>query len=156
MAISLLGCAKPIEDINGEQNKSLAVINEEKLMSATRGARISISKEKKSGSHSIARTDGSFEAEYDYDNVSISFKGFSGTKATTNTYLDKGKSLTITVASDIKSGNFSAVLLTPSRKIVGRFPADKEETVTVTAEEKGDYLILLAGESAEGTVTIKR
>lgn len=155
--VALFGCVKTIEDTNGDADKTLATITDEKLK--TISGRISIGKSYKSGSPSVQRYEdagGFSDEEYDYDEIEISFTKLNGTVKAMITYLDKNQKLTICCSSHINKGNFTAVLLSPEREIIARFAADEEKTITVTAGKSGDYLLIIAGESCDGSVSLNR
>ena len=157
MVASLFGC-KPIEDLNGENDKSLATITDERLAGSISGS-ISMGSSRKSGSPSTQRYENSggfSDSEYDYDNIEYSFKSLNGTQKAMITYLKAGETMFVTFSSDISSGNFAAVLISPDKRILRKFEADEDSTFSFTADTTGDYLLVIAGESCAGSLEIYR
>ena len=153
----LSGC-KPIEDINGNSNKTLATITDTRLAQSISGS-ISTGNSIKTGSPSIQRASdagGMSDSDYDYDNIEFEIRSLNGTQKAMVTYLMKGQSLTISFASTIDEGNFAAVLLSTSKTILKKFEADNDETFKITADTEGDYFLVIAGESAKGKLKIYR
>ena len=157
MVVSLFGC-KPIEDLNGENDKSLATITDERLAGSISGS-ISMGSSRKSGSpstHRFENSGGFSDGDYDYDNIEYSFKSFNGTHKAMITYLKAGQTMSVSFSSNISKGNFAAVLLSPEKKILKKFEADEDSTFSFTADTTGDYLLVIAGESCEGSLGISR
>ncbi|MHB1153481.1 MAG: hypothetical protein ACYCWE_15505 [Eubacteriales bacterium] len=151
------GCS-PIEDTNGEADKSLVTITEEKLK--TISGSVSTFNSQKTGSPSRQHykdSGGISDEEYDYDNIEFSFNRLNGTQKAMITYLKKGQQVKVEFSSEISKGNFGAVILSPDKAhILERFLPDEEKTIHITAEADGDYLLVIAGESCEGNLKIKR
>lgn len=155
--LSFTSCGT-IEDTNGEEDKSLAVITDYKLSQSISGS-ISVGNSRKSGSQSIYRaSDGTnlSDDEYDFDNIEFSFTRLNGTQKAMITYLKKGQKLTIKISSNISKGNFTGVLLDPDKVILKKIAADEDAVISITAEIEGDYKFIIAGESAEGSIKINR
>lgn len=157
LLFALAGC-KPIEDTNGEADKTLVTLTGERLK--TISGSIKMGSSKKSGSPTVQRYEdagGFSDEEYDYDNIAFTFTRLNGTQKAMIAYLTQGEKMTVTFSSSITAGNFGAVLLSPGRSsILESFAADEEKTVTITAEEEGDYLLVIAGESCDGSLEIVR
>jgi hypothetical protein len=62
----------------------------------------------------------------------------------------------IDFSSQVISGNFAAVIVSPDKSILKRFEADESGIVEITAETEGDYFVIIAGESAAGSISVKR
>lgn len=154
----LISCISTIEDTNGEADKTLASITDEALKKIN--GRIVTTNSKKIGSPSVQRYEnagGFSDEEYDYDKIEFTFSKLSGTVKTMITYLKKGERLTIDFSCKIKKGNFASVILSPDRsEIIIRFEADDEKIFEFTAKEDGDYLLLIAGESCDGSISVLR
>ncbi len=145
---------KPIEDLNGPGDKTLATLTETDLMKIS--GSISSGSSRKSGRQSIQREDDDYSADYDFDNIELEFSKLNGTQKAMVTYLEKGESLTIEFSSSITAGNFTAVLLSPEKNILGRAEADKAVTLKITTRSEGDHILVVAGESAAGSIKISR
>lgn len=151
--LALAGC-KPIEDLNGPDNKTLATLGDLDLTKIS--GSISTGNSRKSGRQSVLRDDDDYAADYDFDNIELDFSRLNGTTRAMVTFLEKGEKLTIEFSSEISAGNFAAVFLSPDNDILEKIEADRDATIRVTADIRGDYLLNLAGESASGSIRIVR
>ena len=157
MMMTLTSCS-PIEDTNGEADKSLATITETELATKVSGS-ISTGSSKKSGTPTMIRnkTDNTIsDDQYDYDNIAFDFSRLNGTVKAMVAYLKSGEMMKVDFSSRITTGNFAAVVVSPEKQVLRKFEADEVGTFTLTAQTAGDYFVILAGESAAGSVTIIR
>lgn len=157
LTLILAGCS-PIEDTNGPDDKSLATITDAELATKVSGS-ISIGNSAKKGTPTMRREVNDnimSDDDYDYDEIEFDFTRLNGTKKAMASYLTVGEVMTIQFSSQITSGNFAAVIISPDKKVLARFEADESGQKTITAAAEGDHFVILAGESAEGNVSIFR
>ncbi len=155
--ISSSACS-PIEDLNGETDKSLATLTDQQLAEKVSGS-ISKGSSSMKGSPTMNREindDIMSDDDYDYDEITFDFTRLNGTVKAMVTYLKSGDRMSVEFSSQISSGNFAAVIVSPDKKILKRFEADENTTAEITAETEGDHLLIIAGESAAGNISVKR
>jgi hypothetical protein len=158
MVVFMLTSCSPIEDTNGESDKTLATITDTELATKVSGS-ISTGSSQKSGTPTMIRnkTDNTIsDDQYDYDNIAFDFSRLNGTVKAMVAYLKSGEEMTVDFSSSISAGNFAAVIVSPGKQVLKRFEADEEGSFILTAETEGDYFVILAGESAAGSVSIVR
>ena len=71
-------------------------------------------------------------------------------------YLKTGDVMNISFSSQITSGNFAAVIVSPDKTVLARFEADETKGAKITASAEGDYFVIIAGESAAGSIELTR
>ena len=139
--------SKQIEDINGEDDKTLAVITNEDIESG-RFSSVSFG----SSTHTEGyRASGVREHYYrDMDNTYLkrSIKQFSGISIE-NTYLGNGSPVTYALTSTVSSGNFQIFITDEDFQILKVVPIDQSVTLTIPTEAGKLYHVIFVGESAE-------
>ena len=129
LTVSLAACiALHIEDTNGEDDFSLAVITEDEIVTASRN---------------YAATGSTYETVGDVHVITV--EKFSGVWQVGRYDLTEG-SATFNVEMSVKRGNCRLVLVNDG-KIVHDFDINGADSYTITTV--GEYYIMLAGESAE-------
>lgn len=94
--------------------------------------------------------------DYDYDEIEFDFTRLNGTVKAMAAYLRVGDKMTVDFSSQITSGNFAAVIVSPDKTILKRFEADESGSANITASSEGDHFVIIAGESAAGSVSVIR
>ena len=160
LLLSVMTACSPIEDTNGPADKTLAQITDSELATKVSG---SISK----GSSSMKGTPtmnreinddimSDDDYDYDYDEIEFDFTRLNGTVKAMAAYLRVGDKMTVDFSSQITSGNFAAVIVSPDKTILKRFEADESGSANITASSEGDHFVIIAGESAAGSVSVIR
>ena len=130
MCLSLAACGQ-IEDTNGEDDYSLAVITHEELVK---------------GTNSSSKI-GSMRTQIN-DKLTVKVSKFSGVEALDSITADNStKSITFSVQSTLESGNFF-VYVRHDGQIVGELEIGKSDTLTIKQPTPGKYELCVAGESA--------
>ncbi len=156
-AVVLAGCS-PIEDTNGEADKSLATITDAELATKISGS-ISKGSSSMKGTPTMNREisdDRISDDDYDYDEIKFDFSRLNGTVKAMASYLESGDVMNINFSSKITSGNFAAVIVSPDKTVLARFEADETRSTEITASVEGDYFVIIAGESAAGSIELTR
>ena len=130
IAITCCGCDKHIEDINGDDNFSLATLTEQQII-------------KNNSSISSVSVGNQWNNKYD-----LKVNKFSGVKELKKITLKSGTQK-ITADVNVSSGNFRMVLIS-NGKIVYDFDINGTSSYTISA---GTYIIKIAGESASFNLT---
>lgn len=140
LCLGLVACDQ-IEDTNGEEDPSLAVLTEQDLLK---------------GYNSSVMV--GFISTKINDKLTCKANQFSGVKELESIRATNGtQSLTFDVQSTLGSGNLRIYVRSDGR-IVGDFEVGKRDTLTIEQPAPGEYELCIAGESAsfEITATIQK
>ena len=145
--------SKQIEDINGEDDKTLAVITNEDIESG-RFSSVSFGSSTQTRGYRASGVRGRFG---DVDNTYLkrSIKQFSGISIE-NAYLGNGSPVTYALTSTVSSGNFQIFITDEDFQILKVVPIDQSVTLTIPTEAGKLYHVIFAGESAEIQVELWR
>lgn len=158
LLLSVMTSCSPIEDTNGTSDKTLAQITESELATKVSGS-ISKGSSSMKGTPTMNREindDIMSDDDYDYDEIEFDFTRLNGTVKAMAAYLRVGDKMTVDFSSQITSGNFAAVIVSPDKTILKRFEADESGSANITASSEGDHFVIIAGESAAGSVSVIR
>ncbi|MFA6736071.1 MAG: hypothetical protein WC102_10065 [Saccharofermentanales bacterium] len=158
LLLTVMTACSPIEDTNGTSDKTLAQITDSELATKVSGS-ISKGSSSMKGTPTINREindDIISDDDYDYDEIEFDFTRLNGTVKAMAAYLRVGDKMTVDFSSQITSGNFAAVIVSPDKTILKRFEADESGSANITASSEGDHFVIIAGESAAGSVSVIR
>lgn len=158
LLLTVMTACSPIEDTNGTSDKTLAQITDSELATKVSGS-ISKGSSSMKGTPTMNREindDIMSDDDYDYDKIEFDFTRLNGTVKAMAAYLRVGDKMTVDFSSQITSGNFAAVIVSPDKTILKRFEADESGSANVTASSEGDHFVIIAGESAAGSVSVIR
>ena len=158
LLLTVLTACSPIEDTNGPADKTLAQITDSELATKVSGS-ISKGSSSMKGTPTMNREindDIMSDDDYDYDEIEFDFTRLNGTVKAMAAYLRVGDKMTVDFSSQITSGNFAAVIVSPDKTILKRFEADESGSANITASSEGDHFVIIAGESAAGSVSVIR
>ncbi|MDD4327926.1 MAG: hypothetical protein PHU83_06825 [Eubacteriales bacterium] len=158
LLLTVMTACSPIEDTNGTSDKTLAQITDSELATKVSGS-ISKGSSSMKGTPTINREindDIISDDDYDYDEIEFDFTRLNGTVKAMAAYLRVGDKMTVDFSSQVTSGNFAAVIVSPDKTILKRFEADESGSANITASSEGDHFVIIAGESAAGSVSVIR
>ena len=93
------------------------------------------------------------ESENVANQIDLSFRGFVGRDTIWNLNVTQSTDILITYDSDLRSGEFKVILITPGNEIHKILTMSDEGNETITFPE-GTYLIKLIGRNAFGTISM--
>ena len=88
--------------------------------------------------------------------VIFSSKKFSGVYALQKSKLNEGQNLKIYYSSEVKSGNFEIIIVSPKNEIIIRKAGNDEGTIEINDTIPGLYTVIAGGESVNCEITLKR
>ncbi len=152
LMIVLFTACEHIEDSNGDDT-SLAVLTMDDLLGK------SISYRGSGGSTSTVRKNITTVGQYeDYDIDVLTMKGgfTSGIKNIMVTELKAGDKFTIESDAGVEKGNLGIILMSPDNELLHSFSTNGTDSITITAETKGFYIVRMGAESFTGNIQLKR
>ncbi|MBE6871819.1 MAG: hypothetical protein E7491_07675 [Ruminococcaceae bacterium] len=149
---ALPSCSVHIKDSNGD-DVALAVLTDEDICSDKKTHSLFMS----SFMNTSGRTTKVIGKNRDIDceKVSFSAKKFSGVYDIQASYFAKSDCFTIYWNVEVKNGNFAMFLISPGGEIIHKFDLNAESQ-SFFAEAEGEYIVRIAGESAEVSVKLHR
>ena len=153
IAISRTSDVMQIEDVNGEDHKSLAVITKDDICSGEYSYGMYNSHVVRKGTN-----DSGVEGDCgDQDNKysSLTVERFSGIYVE-NACLGDGGFVEYTIVSTVTQGNFGIFIVDEELRILQTVDIDKPDTVKFLTEKGKMYYVIYAGESAEIEVQLWR
>lgn len=147
----LLAPSVDIEDINGSENTSLAVIDTSEILSSMNNFSAFSSNMSKSGEHTGV-TDKL--KEYDYDEVTFRCKKISGVKTLQVTKATSDQ-LTLEINPQLEAGNMEIVIIVDG-EYYDSVAANKISSVVLTGIMGKTVIVKMAAESAKVDVSISR
>ena len=141
------------DDINGDDDKSLALITDEMINRYIEDYRAY-------KRHVSRKTDNEVRVSGYYEDCDRSFIetriGKLSGLYVCNAYKGIGKDVTYKINSTVKSGNFRIVITDEECNILYDIPIDRKHELTFFAEKDQCYYVKFIGESAEIDVTVER
>ena len=141
-----------IEDKNGDE-KTLCVITD-KMIESVDYRHISIMHRVYREGPNSSNVQGELK-KCDYSYLKIKSKMLSGVYLC-NAYRGKGKTVTFTIKSLVKSGNCKIVITDSDHKIVKEIPIDQQAEVSFFAPQDSLFFVKCVGESANLELVIRR
>ena len=141
------------DDINGDNDKSLALITDDMIthyFEDYRAYKIRVTRK----ADNEVRISGDYEI-CDRSFIETRIGKLSGIYVC-NAYKGIGKSVSYKITSTIKSGNFKIVITDEDCNILHNIPIDDEYELTFFAEQDQCYYVKFIGESAEIDVVVER
>jgi len=94
--------------------------------------------------------------DIDYDTIDLSYGKFSGVAKVHCSDMNEGKELILTITSTVNEGNFEIVVVGPDNAIIETVEVNSTVSVTIPSTTKGEYFVVIGGESAKVSIQIVR
>lgn len=148
---ALLAPSVDIEDSNGSENTSLAVIDTNDILSSTNNFSAFSSNASQSGDHTDVV--GKLK-KYDYDEVTFRCKKISGIKTLQVTKAISDQ-MTLEIDSQLDAGNMEIVIIVDG-EYYDSVAANKASSIVLTGIIGKTVIVKMAAESAKVNISIKR